>query len=332
MDKRYQVFVSSTFLDLQDERKQVIQALLELDCIPSGMEMFQASDNDQWTLIKRVIDDCDYYLVIIAGRYGSVKDGVSYTEMEYDYAVSQGKPVIAFLHHDIGAIESKFSEKHADAIARLQAFRSKAEQKTCRYWTNAEDLGGKISRSYVRLIKDSPAEGWVKSRYASTSEEISLLRAKVLELSNELKVLRSQPPENAHVFASADDTVTVRVVFKKTNSSSKRYALHCDTTWNFLWRSLSDYLVRDFSTQEWKQNIAKRLARMSMPKSGKGSKKISVIAPDLNLSSFNTILFQAITLNYIRIDLSAQNEKRLSLTPYGVSMVMKAWAVFRRDD
>jgi len=98
MDKKYQVFVSSTFRDLQDERKQVIQALLELDCIPCGMELFQASDDDQWTLIKRVIDDCDYYLVVIAGRYGSMKDGVSYTEREYDYAVSQNKPVIAFLH------------------------------------------------------------------------------------------------------------------------------------------------------------------------------------------------------------------------------------------
>src|SRR6266436_2591748 len=115
-EKRYQVFVSSTYADLREERQEVIQALLELDCIPSGMELFQASDDDQWTLIKRVIDDCDYYLVIIAGRYGSMKDGVSYTEMEYDYAISQGKPVIAFLHQDPGAIESKFSEKDAEAI------------------------------------------------------------------------------------------------------------------------------------------------------------------------------------------------------------------------
>ena len=74
MDKRYQVFVSSTFEDLQEERKEVMQALLELDCIPAGMELFPAADEAQWTLIKRVIDDCDYYLVIVGGRYGSVND------------------------------------------------------------------------------------------------------------------------------------------------------------------------------------------------------------------------------------------------------------------
>ena len=65
IDKKYQVFVSSTYEDLQMERQEVMHALLELDCIPSGMELFPAANEDQWTLIKGVIDDCDYYLVII---------------------------------------------------------------------------------------------------------------------------------------------------------------------------------------------------------------------------------------------------------------------------
>ena len=92
-DKRYQVFVSSTYDDLQDERKEVMQALLELDCIPAGMELFPASSEDQWSLIKRVIDDCDYYILIIGGRYGSVgPDGISYTQMEFEYALKQGSP------------------------------------------------------------------------------------------------------------------------------------------------------------------------------------------------------------------------------------------------
>jgi Domain of unknown function (DUF4062) len=83
-DRKYQVFVSSTYEDLQRERQEVMHALLELDCMPAGMELFPAADEDQWTLIKRVIDECDYYIVIVAGRYGSVgSSGMSYTEMEY---------------------------------------------------------------------------------------------------------------------------------------------------------------------------------------------------------------------------------------------------------
>ena len=72
MDKKYQVFVSSTYVDLVDERREVLQALLELDCIPVGMEMFPAADDDQWTLIKRLIEDCDYYILVVGGRYGSL--------------------------------------------------------------------------------------------------------------------------------------------------------------------------------------------------------------------------------------------------------------------
>ena len=91
MDKRYQIFVSSTFADLQSERRKVIQALMEMDCIPAGMELFPAADEEQWQFIKRVIDDCDYYVMIIGGRYGSLTpEGISYTEQEYDYAISIG--------------------------------------------------------------------------------------------------------------------------------------------------------------------------------------------------------------------------------------------------
>ena len=70
-DVKYQVFVSSTYDDLIDERKEITQAILEADCIPAGMELFPASNKPQWEFIKSVIDESDFYLVIVAGRYGS---------------------------------------------------------------------------------------------------------------------------------------------------------------------------------------------------------------------------------------------------------------------
>lgn len=86
--KRYQIFLSSTFSDLEVERRKVMQTLLEMDCIPSGMEFFPASDEETFDFIKTVIDSCDYYVLIVAARYGSVApDGISYTEKEYDYAL-----------------------------------------------------------------------------------------------------------------------------------------------------------------------------------------------------------------------------------------------------
>src|ERR1022692_1814662 len=105
MDKRYQVFISSTYADLREERQRVIQTVLDADCIPAGMELFPAADEEQFNYIKRVIDDCDYYLLIVGGRYGTLTEaGVSFTEREYDYAVSRGIRVIALLHENPAAI------------------------------------------------------------------------------------------------------------------------------------------------------------------------------------------------------------------------------------
>ena len=71
-DKKYQVFISSTYADLREERRKILDALLMADCIPSGMEAFVATDNEQFEVIKKVIDLCDYYVLIIGKRYGSV--------------------------------------------------------------------------------------------------------------------------------------------------------------------------------------------------------------------------------------------------------------------
>jgi Domain of unknown function (DUF4062) len=111
-DHRYQLFVSSTFLDLQEERAAVVSALLQMDAFPAGMELFPAADDDAWTLIKRVIDASDYYLLVVGGKYGSVdpKTELSYTEREYDYAIEKGKPVMAFLHAHPEKIEFGKSE------------------------------------------------------------------------------------------------------------------------------------------------------------------------------------------------------------------------------
>lgn len=164
MIKRYQVFVSSTFDDLQEERQQVMQALLELDCIPAGMELFPAADEDQWSLIKEVINYCDYYIVLIGGRYGSLaQDGMGYTEMEYRYAVDIGKPVLAFLHRDPLTLPALRVESDPASAQKLKDFRALVQRKMCRFWSTAPELGGLVSRSVIRLIKHSPATGWIRA-------------------------------------------------------------------------------------------------------------------------------------------------------------------------
>lgn len=193
MEKRYQVFVSSTYEDLHEERQEVMHALLELDCIPAGMELFPAASEDQWSLIKRVIDDCDYYIVISAGRYGSIgKNDLSFTEMEYRYALEKGKPIIAFLHKDTESLQARKTEKTPDGKKKLDAFRNLLQQKMCKYWESPAELGSVVSRSIVRLIKTNPSVGWVRADQLLNEEvkgepDTQLLITQTSELVNSAK-------------------------------------------------------------------------------------------------------------------------------------------------
>lgn len=211
--KRYQVFVSSTFLDLQDERQEVIQALLELNCIPAGMELFPAADDDQWTLIKKVIDDCDYYVVILGGRYGSIGPaGISYTRMEYEYAVSSKKPVMAFLHGAPETLGPGKVEMEEDKKRKLDEFRETVKQKVCRFWRTAPELGGHVSRSLVRMIQEKPAVGWIRADSVpseATLEEIVRLRRKVEELEGALAAARNEASGKNELLANGDETVVI---------------------------------------------------------------------------------------------------------------------------
>src|SRR5271166_1239465 len=95
--KRLQVFVSSTYSDLIQERQAAVEAILTAGHIPAGMELFTAGDESQMEVIKQWIDESDVYLLILGGRYGSVepKNGKSYTQLEYEYALGLGKPLFA---------------------------------------------------------------------------------------------------------------------------------------------------------------------------------------------------------------------------------------------
>lgn len=235
MEVKHQVFVSSTYKDLIDERKAVIHALLELDCIPAGMELFPATDEDAWTLIKEVIDDCDYYVLIVAGKYGSTNSkGIGYTEMEFDYAVSIGKPIISFLYENLESLSAANSEKSEVMQNKLQVFRDKAMEKHCKFWNSPEDLGGKVSRSLIQLKKKHPSLGWVPGKYAATDamlRELHELRSKVSQYEIEKLLGSNLAPPGSEQLAQGSDPVKWEANLLIDDKGARKRTL-LKTTWD----------------------------------------------------------------------------------------------------
>ncbi len=169
MNKKYQVFISSTQKDLVDERIDIMQALLESKCIPAGMELFATANKKSWDIIKQDIDESDFYLLVIAGMYGSLtKDQrgniISYTEKEYNYAISIKKPIMVFMHGDINSLPAGKVEKSQTGRKRLEKFKNRILQSHMQvsFWTNTGELISKMKSSIQELIHSTPSAGWVK--------------------------------------------------------------------------------------------------------------------------------------------------------------------------
>lgn len=194
MKKKYQIFVSSTFEDLKDERELVIKAILEMGHIPVGMEMFSAGDEQQWKLIQTQIDDCDYYVIISAFRYGSLDGEISYTEKEYDYAVKIGIPVLGFIIKEGVQWPANKVDKNALKVEKLELFKNKIKSKLVSFWDDKNDLYGKVSISLMKQFNTNPRIGWVKAVEQTGPEvlkEISRLSNENSELRKQIELLRN---------------------------------------------------------------------------------------------------------------------------------------------
>jgi len=253
MEVKHQVFVSSTYKDLIEERKEVIHALLELDCIPAGMELFPATDEDAWSLITEVIDDCDYYILILAGKYGSTDSkGIGYTEMEFDYASSRGMPIICFIHENTESLASAKVESSDIGKQKLEAFRKKAQEKHCKFWSSAHDLGGKVSRSLIQLKKRHPSEGWVPGRYAADQKmlaEVERMRARIAELELNAMSRSDLPPSNYDQLRGGSDSLALNYEIKVT-AKGKIEETKITTTWDNMFAYCGAALSGECTTQE----------------------------------------------------------------------------------
>ena len=181
-DKKYQVFISSTYTDLIEERKKILEVLLMADCIPAGMEAFVATDNEQFEVIKKVIDLCDYYVLIIGQRYGSINEatGISYTEMEYEYAKQQGVPVLVFAIDSSVELPEEKRETDSNKIEKLKRFRANAlNNRLASMWKDGGDLAGKVAIAIMQAKTEIARPGWQR---AVDYDEASL-RKQIMELT-----------------------------------------------------------------------------------------------------------------------------------------------------
>jgi hypothetical protein len=188
--------------------------------IPVGMEMFNAADEEQWAVITRTIDQCDYYIVIVAHRYGSTTpEGISFTEKEYDYAVAQGVPVLGFMINDSARWPGDLVDKNEVTAEALQHFKSKMKQKMVRFWSEKSELQAHFAISLGTSITINPRRGWIRAPESSdvdVAQALSKLAEENARLRKEIEILRLEPSnDDLHDFTEYLRTLLISTISKE---------------------------------------------------------------------------------------------------------------------
>ncbi|MFK3894400.1 DUF4062 domain-containing protein [Bacillus sp. PS93] len=202
MKKKLQVFISSTYTDLIEERQAAVEAVLNSGHIPAGMELFKAGDRSQKETIKRWIDESDVYMLILGGRYGSMDEETnkSYTHWEYDYADTAGKPRFAIVIDD-GTLEQKVRENGIDVLERenyqaYKDFRKTVLSKLSKFYKDTKDIKLAIYESIKEYEKDDTLIGWISGEEFNNLATLQKEQAKLLienkRINEELLKLKEQ--------------------------------------------------------------------------------------------------------------------------------------------
>lgn len=147
MEKKLQVFVSSTYQDLIEERQKAVEGILRAGHIPAGMELFTAASKSQWKVIEEWIKESDLLMLILGGRYGTIEpeSGKSYTHLEYEFALVHDIPVFAIVLNDQYLANKKSKD------VKLQVYEHEVENPQIEKYKSFKEL---VTSNLVSFVSD----------------------------------------------------------------------------------------------------------------------------------------------------------------------------------
>lgn len=187
-------FISSTFVDLYEDRSVVAKALRSRGLNVNALDIRPASSQSSKKEILNGIRESDFVISIIGDRFGSIlksmtgSDTQSITWWEYATAIKLGKPVIAYFknvdltdptNHD-DRDDSDYQKKRV-LFERFKKIVTNSHNPS--FYTDPYDLSDQIDKSLISIYRAG-----VKDLSLKNSE----LASKVYRLEAEISAIRSK--------------------------------------------------------------------------------------------------------------------------------------------
>jgi Domain of unknown function (DUF4062) len=176
-ERRYEVFISSTFVDLAPIRQLINEATIRCGHVPIGMESFAAGPRDV-DYIRECIEAADIFVILIGARYGSMvkRVGGHFLDFEYAEALRLKKPILAYVLADDEYQMARSSLKESDTERKydkeLRRFRESVKKdadgygRIIEYFSLKDDQRAQVKGNFERALalraSGLTEGGWVR--------------------------------------------------------------------------------------------------------------------------------------------------------------------------
>ena len=327
VDKKLQVFISSTYLDLKDERQVAVEAILGAGHIPAGMELFKAGNNSQLTTIKKWIDQSDVYMLILGGRYGSIEEnsGKSYTQVEYEYALSKNIPVFAVILSD-AMLERKANFEQnvfeTNNLDKYMHFKEHVKTKMIKEINDTKDIKIAIYESLKELEEENVFSGWIPGTFLNKTFDMELYNDSSIEsMSRKVDILNRKIMKIRIDAAYHKLKETIKIHYYSKDYLSSWEENVCDVNLLRLFLDYSVYLQKGYLSSYKAKRLLKHSIKNSVANNKYKYRDYQKKTVWVNRNSCEKILSYLVSINLIqprKIDFFVESYK---FTPLGKSML-----------
>lgn len=111
------------------------RVVFQLGGLPVSFYFVPESGEYDWPLVRKAIDDCSVFLLLVGDSYGALSDsGESYIHREAVYAKSKNKKMVALLKN------TELKGMNSQDVQRLRTLHRLTMSGTFKYWSHKEDL------------------------------------------------------------------------------------------------------------------------------------------------------------------------------------------------
>ncbi len=357
MEKKLQIFISSTYTDLVEERQAVVEAILNAGHIPAGMELFKAGDQTQKEIIEEWIKESDVYLLILGARYGSIDPtlNISYTEWEYDLAGKLGIPRFSLVLTDDyvneKVIAGELSIQNVDRTnEQFKSFRREVESHIVVFINHIETIKGAVLGSLNNIMKKrQDLKGWVRYSEIYDEQQYYKLAKENQDLKNQLLDSRIKLREQTKELKQGEDLLNIRVdyqvyekVLRISEKTQKEYSQYMfkkgeyfevEISINDILKNILPYLVQYDKQGVFKEDAVKQLEIFILEKAHILEYKIyskdkSQYKADFTIPEIDRIITQLSLLGFIMFQ-QIKGNVSIAITDLGKEEIQKIYAYKR---